>query len=269
MADDQPTLALSFDNLGEAADLERGLWPAGRPLGRHPSVTTVLPRLLDELDAFGLRATFCVEGLNCELYPTAIAGIAARGHELALHGWRHEAWHELGAEREDELLARGRRAFAALGVDVRGFRPPGGELTERGVAALAAAGFAWVSPVGERPEPSASPARVPFAWTHVDALYRLPSFAARREALGGARSPLTPAATADRLLAALRGALSEAGSATLVLHPFLMESEAGSDAARRVLRGVRTLAGDGVTVGTVAAVADALLQRSAGARTKS
>ena len=30
---------LTFDNLGEAADLERGRWPADAPLGRHASVT--------------------------------------------------------------------------------------------------------------------------------------------------------------------------------------------------------------------------------------
>ena len=269
MAVDARTLALSFDNLGEAADLERGLWPPGEPLGRHPSVTTVLPRLLDELDAAGLRATFCVEALNCELYPSAIGEIAARGHELALHGWRHETWHELGAEREDELLARGRRAFAAVDVEVRGFRPPGGELTDRGVAALASAGFAWVSPAGARPQPSASPACVPFEWALVDALYRLASFAARREALGAGREPLAPDATADRLIAALRRSLAQARSATLVLHPFLMEDGAGWEAARRVLRAVRTLADGGVAVGTVAETADRLAQASSGASTKS
>ena len=73
-------IALTFDNLGEAADLERGLWPADAPLGHHPSVTVALPRLLDALDDLGLRATFCVEALNCEVYPDAVRGIAARGH---------------------------------------------------------------------------------------------------------------------------------------------------------------------------------------------
>ena len=67
-------IALTFDNLGEAADLERGLWPDDAPLGRHPSVTVALPRLLDELADLDLRATFCVEALNCELYPRPCAG---------------------------------------------------------------------------------------------------------------------------------------------------------------------------------------------------
>jgi hypothetical protein len=81
-------IALTFDNLGEAADLERGLWPARAPLGDHPSVTEALPWLLDTLDALSLRATFCVEALNCEVYPRAVVEIAGRGHEVAMHGFR-------------------------------------------------------------------------------------------------------------------------------------------------------------------------------------
>ena len=36
-------VSVTFDNLGEAADLERGLWPEGEPLGRHYSVKRTLP----------------------------------------------------------------------------------------------------------------------------------------------------------------------------------------------------------------------------------
>ena len=39
-------ITLTFDNLGEVADLERGRWPADAPLGRHASVTRTLPRIL-------------------------------------------------------------------------------------------------------------------------------------------------------------------------------------------------------------------------------
>ena len=56
-------VSVTFDNLGEAADLERGLWPEDEPLGRHFSVKLTLPRILDTLDELELRATFFVEGI--------------------------------------------------------------------------------------------------------------------------------------------------------------------------------------------------------------
>jgi peptidoglycan/xylan/chitin deacetylase (PgdA/CDA1 family) len=242
-------LALTFDNLGEAADLERGLWPAGRALGSHPSVTVALPGLLDELDALGLRATFCVEALNCEVYPDAVRGIAARGHELAVHGWRHEAWAALPRHREDELLARGRAAFAGLGIEARGFRPPGGDPTPHTETLLERHGFAWCSPAGA-PDGARdrAVARVPFRWSLVDAYHRLESFAERRRARGDPAAPLAPDAAAQRLIGELDDA---AGAETLVLHPFLMADGPGFAAARRVLRHV---AGGHAPAGPVAAV---------------
>src|SRR4051794_27488180 len=97
---------LTFDNLGEAADIERGLWPQGRPVGAHPSVTVALPRLLGELDALGLRATFFVEGWSAGVYAAAVREIAARGHDVGLHGWRHEPWSQLAPASEVHLLER-------------------------------------------------------------------------------------------------------------------------------------------------------------------
>jgi hypothetical protein len=58
-------VSVTFDNLGEAADLERGLWPEREPLGRHFSVKRVLPRILGILEELGLQATF-----------TALPGVA-------------------------------------------------------------------------------------------------------------------------------------------------------------------------------------------------
>jgi peptidoglycan/xylan/chitin deacetylase (PgdA/CDA1 family) len=229
-------IALTFDNLGEAADLERGLRPADAPLGRHPSVTEALPWLLDTLDALALRATFCVEALNCELYPGAVAEIAARGHEVAMHGFRHETWSALDATREDALLARGRAAFADLGLHVSGFRPPGGALGGRGDAPLAAHGFRWCSPEGTRRGRDGAVAMVPFAWPLVDAFHRLESFAARRGA-----APLGPRAAADAIVAALR----DAAEPTVILHPFLMTGDDGRAAARRVLEHIAGLAAAG------------------------
>jgi peptidoglycan/xylan/chitin deacetylase (PgdA/CDA1 family) len=143
-----------------------------------------------------------------------------------MHGFRHEAWGALDAAREDALLTRGRAAFAVLGLDVRGFRPPGGALAARGGAPLAAHGFRWCSPEGARRGHDGALAVVPFAWPLVDAFHRLDSFAAHRGA-----APLGPEAAADAILAAL-GAAAEP---TVILHPFLMIADDERAATRRVL----------------------------------
>jgi hypothetical protein len=40
-------ILLSFDNLGEASELERGTWPATCGVGHHRSVIEALPWLAD------------------------------------------------------------------------------------------------------------------------------------------------------------------------------------------------------------------------------
>ncbi len=42
-------VSFTMDNLGEAQDVNKGVWPAGQPVGRHFSVREVLPRVLDML----------------------------------------------------------------------------------------------------------------------------------------------------------------------------------------------------------------------------
>ncbi|HEY3725737.1 MAG TPA: polysaccharide deacetylase family protein [Solirubrobacteraceae bacterium] len=232
-------LVLTLDNLGEATELERGTWPAGEPLGRHPSVRLALPRLLAALDAAGLTATFFVEAINCELNPQALREIVARGHELGMHGWRHESWAELSAAAERELLERGTRAFAELGCPVTGFRPPGGELTARTPALLRALGYRWCSPVGGAAAVREGLAFVPFEWELVDAYYLMSSFAGLR----GGGGPLPPADAADRLVNRLTGATAR--FQTLILHPFLMVDEQWWAGTQRVLATVASLASEG------------------------
>jgi len=231
---------LSFDNLGEAADLERH---GARAPGPHPSVTVGLPRALDALAALDLRATFFVEGLNAELYPQALRDIAAAGHEVGLHGWRHELWDSLSPAEEDELLRRGIAALAALGLEVEGFRPPGGALGPSTLDALAAHGLRWCSPAGEHAGRTAGVACLPFRWPAVDAYHRLESFADRRTAWGDRADVASPREAADALI----GALDARGDdpLVLILHPFLMLSESEAAQARRVLERVAELVARG------------------------
>ncbi len=226
-------IVLTFDNLGEASALERGEQPA--PTGRDPSVTQVLPWLLDQLDRRDVRATFFVEAINCELYPDAVREIAARGHELGHHGWSHETWRELSSEAERDAMARGVEAFAALGMSVRGFRPPGGELTARTPALLRELGFEWCSPAGGEPRIEESLAYVPFDWELVDAYHLMDSFASLRASRGEPEAPVPPPALAARLQNRLAGAT---GHQTLILHPFLMLDDAWAAGVARLLEWV-------------------------------
>lgn len=214
-------IVLTFDNLGEAAALERGTWNSQMPVGRDPSVTEALPRLLDDLDHSGLTATFFVEALNIEHNPRAVHLIGARGHELGVHGWRHEQWARLPARTERDLLKRSTAAFGALGLSARAFRPPGGEPTSHTEGLLRLLGYAWYSPAGTgAPSARDGLARVPFGWECVDAYHLMDRFRRLRVSRGDPAESAPPGLAAERLAAALdRG---DAGVQSVVLHPFLM-----------------------------------------------
>jgi peptidoglycan/xylan/chitin deacetylase (PgdA/CDA1 family) len=236
---DGRAIVLTFDNLGEASALQRGTWDPRTPLGSDPSVTRALPWLLDALDHSGLRATFFVEAINCELNPEALRTIAARGHELGVHGWEHEVWGELDPGAERELLERATRAFAALGLGARGFRPPGGELTARTPALLRDLGFEWCSPAGEGPPSVAGGlVLVPFDWELVDAYHLLERFADLRERRGDSRTPAGADVAGQRMAAAVRGAMAPR---TVILHPFLMLDAAWRGQVQRLLELVAAL----------------------------
>jgi peptidoglycan/xylan/chitin deacetylase (PgdA/CDA1 family) len=234
-------VAVTFDNLGEASELERGQWPLDEPVGRHFSVTQALPRVLALLSELQLPATFFVEGVNAQLYPDSLQTIAAAGHEVGYHGWRHEAWAELSPARERELLERGVSALAPVGVRPVGFRPPGGAVSGSAWGALSAAGFAYCSPAGEGVGTRHGLVVLPFRWALIDAFHYLPHFAERRRASLGDGGVLTPAALCATLSEALEDAVARGAFLALLFHPFLADSNDRLEAMAAVLKQVRTL----------------------------
>jgi peptidoglycan/xylan/chitin deacetylase (PgdA/CDA1 family) len=228
----QGALCLSFDNLGEAAEIELGaLAPDDPSVGEHPTATRVLPALLDALAGHEVPATFFVEGLNAELYPDALRAIAAGGHEVAYHAWRHEQWGELSAAEQADNLARGIAAFEALGLTLAGMRPPGGQLGPGGTEVLREAGLRYCSPDAgaSSSASSAKEARVedgiavlPFRWRHVDASCVLPLTQAREE-ISGSPDPIEPGAFLTYLESEIKRLATEGGFATFILHPFMLE----------------------------------------------
>lgn len=221
-------LCLSFDNLGEAAEIELGALAPGDPgIGEHPTATRVLPALLDALAERDVPATFFVEGLNAELYPDALRAIATGGHEVAYHAWRHEQWGDLSAAEQADNLARGIAAFRGLGggagVELAGLRPPGGGLGEGGLDVLREAGLRYCSPAGAGAGAKGGIALLPFQWRHVDATCVLPPLAPVREQIAGSPDPIGPDAFLVYLEAEIERLEGEGGFLSIVLHLPLLD----------------------------------------------
>jgi peptidoglycan/xylan/chitin deacetylase (PgdA/CDA1 family) len=217
-------VSITFDNLGEAAELELGLRDADAPLGGHYSVTTALPIVLAVLADVALHATFFLEGINAEIYPDALHAIRAASHELAYHAWCHEEWSALSAGAEAANLDRGLAALRAIGVEALGLRPPGGRINPGTLALLASRGQRYCSPAGLAPGIDRV-AVLPFAWPAVDVFHVLPAFAALRAQRQHSAEAGGPDAIRAALLASVEDALTRGTHATLVLHTWMIELE--------------------------------------------
>jgi peptidoglycan/xylan/chitin deacetylase (PgdA/CDA1 family) len=250
-------VCLTFDNLGEAAELEAGATPA-EP-GRHFTATRVLPEILAMLGERELPATFFVEGLNTELYPELLQETASRGHEVAYHAWRHEQWGELTAAEQADNLARGRAGFESLGLEIAGMRPPGGSLGAGGLGVLREAGLRYCSPAGAGTGEEDGIALLPFQWRHVDAACTLPPLTAAREQISGSTDPVDPPAFVASLSNELDELSRRGGCIALVLHPVMLDWLGRENLAALLDRVATSRERDGVWVAPCAAVAERVL----------
>jgi peptidoglycan/xylan/chitin deacetylase (PgdA/CDA1 family) len=110
--------------------------------GPHPAST---PWLLDELETYGLRATFFVIGRQVERFPELARRIAAEGHDLANHTYDHPDLRRLGdGAIETQLRVTNEIVTAAAGVTPHWFRPPFGATNDRVRAQVEANGMTEV-----------------------------------------------------------------------------------------------------------------------------
>jgi len=255
------TLCLTFDNMGRAREIAEGMANTPDPL--EPGLAIGYPRLLGLLDELDLRGTFFIEGWNGLHHPDRVQELAARGHEVGLHGWVHEKFGTLDKARAEQLLHDGTASLARLGLRPAGFRAPGGIRGRHTAQILRSLAYRYDSSTDvEADAPGAdyysvtpgllAPdlAHVPWRYAMVDSIQYL------RHPV----RPRTPAELEESWLAAIDRTADSRGTTTVVIHAFV----SGVDEARfSVVRNVLTRARErGMEIITAHALANRVLAQA-------
>lgn len=95
--------------------------------GPHPEYT---PRLLNELQRYGIKATFFVVGRAVERYPHLVQRMVEEGHAVGTHSYTHSEPRDTStAILIDEVRRSIELCETVIGTAPRLFRPPKGQLT--------------------------------------------------------------------------------------------------------------------------------------------
>lgn len=94
-------VALSFDFDTETLSLRTGITSPSMLSSGQYGARAGIPRILNLLNQYGIKATFFIPAVSAQLYVEEVAQIAEAGHEIGIHGWIHEPTPLL--PRADEL----------------------------------------------------------------------------------------------------------------------------------------------------------------------
>jgi peptidoglycan/xylan/chitin deacetylase (PgdA/CDA1 family) len=107
---------------------------------------TGVPRILELLRRHEVRATFFCPGYTAERYPDLLRRVRDEGHEIAHHGYLHEAMAGMSRDDEAAVLDRGLEALDTVaGVRPVGYRAPMWETTYQTAELLLDRGFLYDS----------------------------------------------------------------------------------------------------------------------------
>jgi peptidoglycan-N-acetylglucosamine deacetylase len=113
-----------------------------------------VPRLLKILAKQDITSTFFVPGYTAVRYPDVIRSIVEHGHEVAHHGYLHEAMRGLTEAQEAAILDRGLEVLESVtGTRPTGYRAPMWELNWHSPKLLRDRGFLYDSSLMDTDHP--------------------------------------------------------------------------------------------------------------------
>jgi peptidoglycan-N-acetylglucosamine deacetylase len=210
---------------------------------------TGVPRILDLLERYDVRATFFCPGYTAERYPDLLRRVRDAGHEIAHHGYLHEAMAGMSRDQESAVLDRGLEALDRVaGVRPVGYRAPMWETTYQTAELLLDRGFLYDSSLmdcdlpyelAERPGGGVrSIVEIPVSWALDD--WEQFAFVPELFGPGVIEDP-------DKALAMWTGELTEAhrhaSCFTLTVHPFLSGRLGRLRALESLIRTMQSLPG--------------------------
>ena len=217
-------IALSFDSDHETGELrEAGESPSRLSQGQYGNRRAV-PRILDVLGMYDVKASFFVPAVVALLYPDEQKRVAAAGHEIGIHGWIHERNAALPLEAERDLQMRSAEVLERVaGVRPVGIRTPSWDFSPNTLAITREMGLIYDSSLmadddcyellmdGE----DSGVVELPVEWIRDDAVYfNMSRFAALR--------PYTPPSDVFEIFRKeFDGAYREGGVFQLTMHPHI------------------------------------------------
>jgi len=182
-----------------------------------------IPRILDMLDEYDIKASFYIPGYIAETHEPMVEDIKSRGHEIAHHGYMHEPPATLNKQQEEEVLDKGITIIERItGERPRGYRSPSWELSEHSLSLLADRGFVYDSSLMGNDIPYLVDAgkhdlvEIPVQWELDDAVYF--NFA---PALNARNLMASPEQVYQVWSAAFEGMYHYSRSFVLTMHPFI------------------------------------------------
>jgi peptidoglycan/xylan/chitin deacetylase (PgdA/CDA1 family) len=141
------TVCLTFDFDALSVWISTFKLTSPTPLSRGEYGARVgLPRILSLLERHAVPATFFVPAHTAASFPESVRGLAAAGHEIAVHGFVHESPVALTRAEELDLLTRSEEVLRKVtGVRPVGYRSPAWDLSPHTMQILEERGYLYDS----------------------------------------------------------------------------------------------------------------------------